>query len=193
MGRRRRKRKPLPKPQEAKLQLPPEPLSQLQPQALVPLWKRIPAWAYVALGMLAALIGIIQSYPFFSCTEGARLQPSDPYSQMFVLTNEGYIPVTNPQISCLYQMKIVEYGTSTFISIPIMPVVSHPNILAHGGRVTASCYAQVKGITVVPGSKLDVTINYAFWHMDFSWLRRSQTFHLQSVGGADNTVYWQFM
>jgi hypothetical protein len=112
---------------------------------------------------------------------------------MFTLSNEGYIPITQPQIDCLFMLKIVKSGQSTMFSIPMRPQLDFTGSLGHGARITVPCFAKVSGLDPVSGSKLDVKISYTLWHLNLLWLRRSQTFHFVSVGGSNNSLHWQFL
>jgi hypothetical protein len=179
--------------QEAGLYSPPAPPSQPPSPDSILFWKKIPGWVYLCVVALSVVITLVSGYPLFSCNGGERLDPSDPYSEMFTLTNEGYVPVTDPQVDCLYMMKIVKFGQSTIISIPFRIQLESTGSIGHGGKITAPCFAKVNGLDPVPGSKLDVTVSYAFWHLNLHWLRRSQTFHFLSVGGSNNSLHWQFL
>jgi hypothetical protein len=117
---------------------------------------------------------------------------SDPYTEMFTLTNEGYAPVTQLQIDCLLKIRAIKFGQEGGFSFPMRAPIDPARVLGHESRITVPCIVKISGLEPTAGSKLDITISYAFWHLNLPWLRRSETFHFLSIGSTDSQ-HWQIL
>jgi hypothetical protein len=156
-----------------------------------PFWRKIPGWVWWIVTFFATLITLLGGYPWLSVEEGPLLDPNNAYTELFLLKNEGYIPITDLQVICtptflLGQARFGWEGVS--LGLPIKPNV----VLAHDGTITLPCFQTVGlvGEHMSAGSTLDIRITYAFFHLNFHPLRRIQSFHFKSVIGTDHAQHW---
>jgi hypothetical protein len=127
--------------------------------------------------------------------EGAMLNPSNPFSEMFLVSNEGYIPLAHLDALCSLNMHLV--GMHSGLSMPPDAGFMYEDFstyLAHGNKATIPCFhiVGIKHDAVANGATLDVTISYSFYGINLKFLRRSQVFHFKSVVGDDNSQHWIF-
>src|ERR1700683_16890 len=66
-----------------------------------PFWKRVLAVGSAFLGVAGALITIAGSYPWLSVDRGDLIDPTNPFSELFEVRNDGYIPVTHLDALCV--------------------------------------------------------------------------------------------
>jgi len=121
------------------------------------------------------------------------LDPSDPYSEMFQISNTGYIPVTDLDCKCAFTATFLPNGPRFNETAAIF--TNFADYLDHGGYITAPCFRTIQLANMRPkeGAALEVTVSYALYHINLRWLRRSQTFRFKSVTGADRSQHWQFL
>jgi hypothetical protein len=167
-------------------------LSPTPPPPPLPFWKKLPVAVYAALGVLALLVTLLGSYPWLSIEEGLLLDPFNPYSEMFVVTNTGYIPITNLDAVCNLNMvsggiKIIQSPGSGLIFL------NFDNYLGHEGKTTSPCFHAVgTAFPVEEGATLTMIISYNLWPLTIKPLRRTQTFRFKSVGAKDGSQHWIF-
>jgi hypothetical protein len=161
---------------------------QIAPAAKLSFWLRSHKILWAILGGLAILGTLVEIYPWLSVQDGPILDPSNPYSEMFQLTNSGYIPVTN--LGCLCT------PTAAFGSRLLLKNSSSgwriPGTLAHNGFVSIPCFNlfDPPGIfSPSPGAVLDIDVGYTMLH----FIHRRQSFHFKAVIGTGNQQHWQFL
>ncbi len=131
----------------------------------------------------------MQSYPWLSIQEGEFLDPHNPYTELFKVSNGGYIPLTNLSAAC----------NESFESGPIVMknnTVFFPNFasyLGHDSATTIPCFAIVYAPKIPEGAKFEVRIEYAYYHINFKRFRRHQSFHFKSIKGKDGLLHWLFL
>jgi hypothetical protein len=81
---------------------PQQPLPAIAPPK-ASLLRRILSWKWAwALAVFAAtVVSLLEGYPWLSIQEGPLLDPSNPYSEMFSVSNGGYVPITDLDASCI--------------------------------------------------------------------------------------------
>ena len=159
-------------------------------------WRKVPKWVYGLGAAFCLVITLLEGYPWLSISGGERLAANNAFSEIFNVTNEGYVPIAEPHVDCECHYKFRPRGQPEFIFSPTFSIDMPPiAFLGHGARFSAPCYS----ITVKPpgdvegplsGSILDIKVSYAFWPITLGWLRRSQSFHLEAVGEQDS-LHWQ--
>jgi hypothetical protein len=138
----------------------------------------------------------MQGYPWLSIQEQYLLDPTDPFSQMFAISNNGYIPLTNMDVQCA-----PHFVTSTYYIFDGFAVEYKDfcNYLGHAGTVTLPCFRIPQmlvfpsNINKRPGATLEVVVKYSLYHLNLKFLRRSQTFHFKSVAAKDKSQHWEFL
>ena len=184
--------------QEAGLTLPQPPPAKPPQQRFANIWvvlKKIPRWSYFFAGILAVLVGIVQGYPWLSIEEGYLLDPSNPYSELFVVKNTGYIPVTHLDALCNLnfttnaggEMRMAKPGFGFMFP-------DFADSLGHEDKRTPPCF-RVVGTSegVKEGATLVITITYSLWKFNARVFRRSQTFRFRSVSATDGSQHWEFL
>jgi hypothetical protein len=185
MGRKKRKKRKGVKPQRPR-QLETPPLPKISPKTS--LWRRILRWKWASIVVLATVVTLFQGYPWLSVQRGGMLNPRNPYSEMFEVSNGGYIPLTDVRVLCIFnaQSSSIHISDSRFES----DVAAY---LEHGRTATVPCF-YVFDISEIPGrAHFQMTITYAFYHLNLRMLRRSQVFQFESIPSEDGTQHWQFI
>jgi hypothetical protein len=184
--------------QRAGLSMPPSPPP---PPPITPkrkLWRQIPRWLYAAVGGVGLLITLTEALPWLSIAEGDRLDAANPFSQIFIIKNEGYLPIFSPDVTCDKHVKLVaKDGRVGFETFHFTAHGPYPPMIVHEGTFTASCYALELNFSPsniaanVPGSMLDIKITYGFWQTIRPFWRRAQSFHFETRSWDDGkTQQW---
>jgi hypothetical protein len=84
------------------------PAPEQQPHT--PWWKKIHGSIYTSMVFLAIVITLAEGYPWLSIAEGERLNLSDPFSELFTATNEGYVPIIVPEVTCVFHRNLFLFG-----------------------------------------------------------------------------------
>jgi hypothetical protein len=167
-----------------------------EPQNATPwwaFWKKIPAWVYALLVAFSVVITLLEGYPWLSVEESGFLDPANPYSQLFKIRNGGYIPLTDIDAACKGNVKTMGWTINNGFNV--LPVADY---LPHDGAVTLTACSQFLEMrntneTVPAGSTLDIIVTYAYFHLNWKPMRRSQEFHLKSIVGRDGSQHWIFL
>ncbi|HEV2221654.1 MAG TPA: hypothetical protein VGR84_01490 [Candidatus Acidoferrales bacterium] len=170
---------------------PPLQTTRVKSKAKVPahFWKKVPRWIWVATVGFSVLITMAEGYPWLSIQTSGLLDPYNPYSELFQVSNGGYVPLTNLDCDCgvNFDSPHIHFQNDSFISDGF---AKH---LGHGGTATLPCFRVIRTSDVPSGAKLDIVVSYSFFRVNLHWLRRSQTFHFQSIRGDDGSQHWQFI
>jgi hypothetical protein len=165
----------------------------------VTFWKLIPRSIYVGvsgLGVVAVCVTLLQAYPWLAIEEGQRLDQRNELSQMFMVVNDGYIPLVKLDALCDSHFKATNsIGGSVNFASPVTFQGFAEN-LGHDGHVTLPCFRLFQmgsNYQMSQGTTLNVVITYAFWGLNFPHLRRSQVFRFRAVRGRDGTSQWQHL
>jgi hypothetical protein len=182
--------------QEQGLSLPQKvPSIPQSPQSSIKWWKRIPRRTYALVGVFGLAITLFEGYPWLSLHEGGFLQPNNGLSEMWILQNDGYIPITNVGATCTSDAHFSSSQNSAILHLHngSFAYANFAEYLGHDGTVTLPCF-QVMDIDeqlhLKTGSNLTVAIDYAFYHLNFAVLRRTQKFHFVSIVGSDQVQHW---
>jgi hypothetical protein len=178
--------------QEAGLSMqPPVPPISHKP---LPIWRKVPGWVYGLVVSFSVAITVLEGYPWLSIQENTLLDSADPYSQMFSISNQGYIPLTGIDVHC-----IPHYVTSAYVIFDEFDFAyfDSAEYLGHSETVTVPCFDMPQMVKVpgnkLPGATLEIIVDYSLYHLKAQWLRRSQYFYFKSVQSADKSQHWQFL
>lgn len=110
---------------------------------------------------------------------------------MFLISNQGYIPLTNIDVSCIPAFS------STNFAIRDMHFI-YPNAaeyLGHATTMTIPCFNMftIKNDEMNSGATLTLTVVYSLYHVNIKFLRRSQSFFFRSVKAKDESQHWEFL
>jgi hypothetical protein len=175
--------------QQLGLSMPPKTPAAPKKSVSSPFWKRIPAWVYATAALFSIVITLAEGYPWLSIQRGGMLDSRNPFSEMFEISNGGYVPLTNLNAYCVpnFVAPHIHMENNT------AEIDNFATYLAHNRTVTLPCFQLIRVTQVPSGARLDIAISYAFYHLNLRWLRRSQVFHFQSIRGEDGSQHWQFL
>lgn len=167
---------------------PPQRPPRLPPKPVrISVWKQIPKWTWALVMVFSVLITITESYPWLSLQEEGILDPVNPYTELFTVSNGGYVPITDLDVTCKPNFK------SPSVSVFRNDFIFHDfaAYLSHDSRATIPCFHIYAG-HVPEEATLEVVISYAMFHLNWKTLRKHQTFHFRSVSAKNGHRYWIF-
>jgi len=185
MGRRRRKGK--------SAQQSPKPPERIQTTPSANLFRATGRWGWFVLSLVVALLALYEAIPQLSVDEGVSLDAKNPYSSLFSVANEGYIPATN--LNALCEMSFTDNHGNNFGYVG----TSSPHFadrLDHAGRSTLPCFKSVglKGqVALTTVGDLKVTVEYSVWPLPNELLARHQQFHFKAIAGPDGQTHWTYV
>jgi hypothetical protein len=165
---------------------------QIQQPPVAPsqsLIRKVPKAVWWVIGALAVIVTLLEGYPWLSIQEGVLLNPSNPYSELFSISNAGYIPVTDLDASCVVNFQS-PHSSMTNSGATFRGFAQY---IGHGKTATIPCFMTVSAWQVPSGARFDVYISYAFYHLNFDRLRRHQVFQFQCILGNDGAPHWIFL
>jgi len=164
--------------------------------------RRIPGWIYAVIVFAALVITLLEGYPWLSVQEGVSLDPRNPYSELFAISNGGYAPVSDLDASCEINLvsKLGVRATDSVVAYP-----KFADYLGHGGIATIPCFdtvsldSNLSGVIGLPPqdaitqADLRITITYSFYPITYKPLRRHQAFNFRGIRSADGSLKWSFV
>jgi hypothetical protein len=120
---------------------------------------------------------------------------------LFVISNEGYIPITDLGADCIPSF----YGNSEHVTNihsvnNRYSIAKFADYLGHGDKVTAPCFEFINNlqtygepVNVANGATLEIVVSYSFMHINVRYSRRSQRFTFRSVIAKDKSQHWLFV
>jgi|SRR6185312_10480314 len=153
-------------------------------------WQKIPRWIYASLVGFSLLIAVLQSYPWLTVHEGTALDPQNPYTILWDVENDGYIPITNLTADCIPGALRVPSAHAGMGGMTLS--FGFADYLGHSGSATVPCFRifDNHGANVTPGQTFTVRIEYAFLYLNLPKLRRSQTFVFESMRLRNGPYRW---
>ncbi len=155
-------------------------------------WRKVRWWAWLGVIVLATAITLLEGYPWLSVSEGAALSTQNPFSTLFYVTNDGYLPVDNLNANC--SASFDDGHGNHFNSIGSgYPQFAHR--LNHSGRATIPCFRMIelKNIGPLTHVSLSVTITYSAWPFSCHACRRHQVFLFSGVTADNGQTMWTFV
>jgi hypothetical protein len=158
-------------------------------------WRLIPGWVKTVIIGATLIITLLEGYPWLSTQENGLLDPNNALTEMWLVQNDGYIPVTNLGAICAPAAAFSRPGADveeTGIRGIGFKFDNFADYLGHAGTVTLPCFhaVGVQNLRSMTGSELEVEVTYAFYGLDFPILRRSQEFRFECVVGSDYVQHW---
>jgi hypothetical protein len=172
--------------------MPPKAPALPKKTAPTPFWKRIPRWLYWFVVLFATVITLAEGYPWLSIQRGEMIDPLNPYSEAFDVSNGGYIPITNIGVIC--GLNFTDSRGNKFNNF-LVKFPQFADYLEHNGTATVPCFRSVAANNwpLESGAELTVTISYAFYHANLPFLRRSQTFRFKSIVDKSGLHHWLYL
>lgn len=162
-------------------------------------WLKFPVWAWTCIGLLTAVITLLEGYSWLELQKDESLSPKNPFKTMFIIVNQGYAPITNIEVDCVSDFNTDRGGR--FSNIHLRNRM--PKSLWHENKVTLPCLTIVgySDEPVIPNTifgfspaphieSADMTISISY--RLFGVFQRSQAFHLVAFKAADNSYRWGF-
>src|SRR5579863_3377175 len=103
--------------------------------------RRVPRWVWGLIGLAALVITLLQGMPWLSVEENASLDPSNPYSALFYVVNDGYVPVSNLDANCAISYTAKSGGGLHSV---VLAFDRFADYLSHSAKVTIPCFHSLK-------------------------------------------------
>lgn len=154
-------------------------------------WIRIPVWVKAIVIPATLLITLLEGWPWLTVEKDVFLDPYNPYSELFVVVNTGYVPATHLTAECIVNFDMPNGG---YIHNARSFSGEFASYLEHENRATLPCFRTIGGrISMNPGATLGISVTYAFPYLNVPLLRRSQTFKFSTVASPNGAVQWQYL
>ncbi len=171
---RRRKRKPTPEPRASYL-------------------RKLPGWAWGLLGAFAVVISVLQGWPWLAIDEGSSLDGKNPYTTLFRVRNDGYLPVSDLDAVC-HVTPIKDNSQNVFDLTNSQ--LQFATFLSHSQSVTLPCFNTItlQGYTrLSDAGDLVVTVKYSLYPLSFKFLRKHQDFRFRPIQSTDGHWNWLYL
>lgn len=140
-------------------------------------------YTYLTLSALLAIIAIVfvTSYPWLAIEEDFSFRSGNPYSTSFLLTNEGWLPVTHLSVLCTLtnQHEAVHFQHRDFD-----PYFSYKE------TTTVPCFSDLSGVPEIPQQNSSLMVELSYGFLGLSRTHRTQTFRFLSVQSLDGSYHW---
>jgi len=145
----------------------------------------------VVVVIFSILITLLEGYPWLSIQEGILLDPHNPYSELFSISNGGYAPISDLSADCILD---TEDSNGNIFGGDHVIVDHFADYLTHGSNVTIPCFRSlaIHGVSLTRAD-LSVVITYSFYPITYQRLRRHQTFRFRAVKSSDGSLHWTFL
>jgi hypothetical protein len=153
------------------------------------------------IGAAALILGVYASYvqlaPRISVSPSASLNPSDPFSTPFEVSNDGYLSIRDVQFLCrLTDVQAQPPGINlSFENIGVMGPDQFlgdksQNIrdIGPGRQATTKCNLSPI-FPVMPIDRADISITVSY-KPDYLWSPRSEDFRFVTVRSSDGQLRW---
>lgn len=146
---------------------------------------RIGKWITGPITVLACISGLLTFYPVITVDVGSPLDPNNPFSYPFIVTNDTILPLFSVNISCRFDKGIFDGGgifdDNTIGTSDILP------IMAPHRKTTAPCHTGYRVNFPLKSGIATITISY------YPFLWPIKTFVSRSFNAAmnsDNKTIW---
>jgi hypothetical protein len=149
----------------------------------------------LVLGALGTIAGLFAIYPWLSISRGPFLDPSNPLSTMYDVTNEGLLPAVSLDADCTFWFEMTGTGVSGHASDVTTPFPNFADNLYHSGTATLPCFRSIGlGRTALPLASADMRarVSYFVWPFICSFCKRHQTFRFKGSVRGDLPMQWTF-
>jgi hypothetical protein len=161
---------------------------QLSLAAIPRTWRIIGAVLSGTCVLLGLLTGVLTLLPRLSVSNLEALNPADPFTTPFVVSNDGYLGVNNVRFSCLLysllneKQHIVMRGGAESINY-----ASPVRRLPAGERATIPCYPFMK--TARTPSRIDIAVNVTY-RPDYVPWSKADHYRFVATDGSDGKLHW---
>lgn len=163
--------------------------------------KRPAKLAWSAIGIVAVgfgiYVGYVQLSPRISVSASAALNPSDPFSTPFVISNDGYLPIRDVEFLCrLTDVNARPPGINlSFENISVQgpdqflgDKNQQTRDIAAGGHATTKCNLSPL-FPVMPIENADISITVIF-RPAFFRSQKAKYFRFVTARGSDGQLRW---
>lgn len=165
----------------------------------LPYLQRVPGHAWALVAGLAAMVSLLQFCPWLAVGQGAQVDERNPYSTLFFISNEGYLPVVDLTAVCTSSFAT---DTGTHFDNNQFHFGRFADYLAHSQKASLPCVHMLglgpKVGTISPLTSigtLTVTVTYSLYPFSSRWfkfLRKHQAFRFKPIEGPNHTYYWTY-
>ena len=168
------------------------------------IWRRIPLIGKAAIGFAAALLSLFAALvtflPRVSMEPGDRVDPSDPLSETFTVTNSGIGSLYDVTAGiCIGQiiMNPISFNPQQTFTLPCSEIL-RPEWKNHTLRMDERFTVTLQGIiepgpgsgATISGADIAVLVQYHPWFMPF---HREKAFRFITHSLPNKDVYWSSM
>jgi hypothetical protein len=148
----------------------------------------LPKWTWLVLVVVATAITLLEGYPWLDIQKDEILSPSNPYRNLLIIVNQGYIPISSVEVVCIVNVWAGRRSGANNVGFLNTVLGTY----WHEGKFTVPC-AHV-GINKAPVilAKMTITVSYAVFGLKFRFLRGQQTFHVEALRADDGSYRWTF-
>jgi hypothetical protein len=145
-------------------------------------------YVLVSVATLLSLGGYYTFVPRLSVSASSALNPSDPFSTPFILSNDGNLSIYAIKYSC--ELNLIETDTDiVFKNSRISNFTSQRTELEPSGKDTFSCpFSSVVGFSGPRVAIADVTLAVSF-QTYFNYPSK-RTFRFVTETASDKKLYW---
>ena len=144
------------------------------------------------ISLVVALIGLWWAFPHLSVSAGDLLDSKNPYSTLFLVTNEGLIPVTNLEADCHISPLRDNFG-NTFETIEIGPQ-PFAAYLAHAQKASLPCFRVLSlGGNASLSEAGDLTVTVTYFTYPLHILRMHKQFRFRTVRAPNGQMHWIYV
>lgn len=147
------------------------------------------AWAAKGAGTLAVALGVATGYlsllPRITISQNQALDPMDPFSAPFVVSNDGPLGINKVVVLCM-PIKVEDTAHNLLSRYAVKRVPTIPGMEV-GEKATVPCYL---GVTLThPIETADIAFRVQF-RPDFVIWRVHRDLRFSAMRGADGKLYW---
>ena len=144
-------------------------------------------WIVTALGTALGLVtAILTLFPWLSVEPAGLLDPANPYTVPFVLSNDGFIPLVNVKVTCWIS------GAGPSGQIRNNKLSPHETIsyLSYRAKVSLGCFNML--------SLKEITLDWATFVIKIDYrpyilpLYRGQEFKFVTAKTSDGSFHWLY-
>jgi hypothetical protein len=151
-------------------------------------WWKVPLELLGAIGVIVTVLSLwLAALPKLSIDISGSLQPHDPMSTVFFLSNDGALPIHDLHTNC--HLGDVQYSHNALQDVELMNVPgSTSDILSAGHKMTLPCEHLLE-IGDMPANKAEMIITVGY-RPDWVWWHKYAEFPLKAEKGADGNWVW---
>lgn len=149
-------------------------------------------WIWGTIVFFATILGLVEAYPWLSVSRGPLLDPANPFSTMYDISNGGFLPVVALDAECKYWFKLTGPGAGGDFNNVGSVYPNFADILYHSGVATLPCFRSIdlERVSLAPEAQMTAKISYFVWPFTCSSCKRQRTFRFKGVAIKGFPMQW---